>query len=96
MTKLRELKRLFVEHKDYQLASFIREIELREFPIGEDEEKMMADANRLTRALSMLGLNVSDKNSFIISKVVEMLIEEKEHFNLRQAEEIKALADKLY
>ena len=96
VTKLRDLKNLFVKHQQFELASNIRELEKELYPISEQDEKDKNEALVFKSALGLFDLNVDEKMAFTLFNAAKILIEKGEMFDLKDTVKIKALAEKLY
>ena len=94
--KLRGLKKLFVEHQQFQLASRVRDIEQELHPISEQDEILQNEAMTFRIALSLFDLKVDEKIAFITFNAAKKIIDKNVEFGLKDASEIKALAEKLY
>lgn len=85
---LESLKKLAVDHRQYEVGANLRDLEKEIFPPRIEELEAKADAIILSAAFRLVDLNISNDNCWLIAAVVRRLDEKKDNFSLSDAIEI--------
>lgn len=90
-TVLRNLKTLIVKAQRFELAAWVRELEVKSFPPSEDDKL----ASKVSGCLAMVDIKCDDPTAWKIYMAIKTLIEKGEEFSIKDAAEIKAKAQNL-
>ncbi len=86
------LKLVAVRCGQYELASQLREIELKTFKETDDEK----EAAKIKTVLAMVDIDVSDEQAWVISKAISKHNETKDGFSIKDVSEIRAKQIELF
>lgn len=81
-------KNLAVQLRDYEVASQLREIEKKKFPVSPEHTKRKKLALELNLVFRMVDLNIEESTCDKIAKTLEIFKKKKGKFSIKEASKI--------